>query len=249
MDASGSTPRARHSAPWTTSTSPAPTTQAAPTSARRTAVRRPLRGADRYATRAVQKSGEPSRNRSRRSETGLASVARTSVAMSHRRVARSKQAQRLGVGWPWAEVGMSGSVLCPSRPAGRARRRRSVGVSAQMSPAAHGLRARVTPRSVHVGPIAKAMAVRSSRRLVPHRGCARDRRAGGRHWVGRYGRVVRLGGPLHELENSRCVADAQTEDPGAAAGDVMRPRVRASLSVEFGDPLFERNEGRLPIGL
>ena len=67
--------------------------------------------------------------------------------------------------------------------------------------------------------------------------------------MGRYGRVVRLGGPLHELENRLCVADAQTADPAAAAGDVMRPRVRASLSVEFGDPLFERNEGRLPIGL
>ena len=78
-----------------------------------------------------------------------------------------------------------------------------------MSPAAHGLRARVTPRSVHVGPIAKAVAVRSSRRRVPHRRCARDRRAGRRHRVGRDGGVVGLGGLLHELDKGRYVADTR----------------------------------------
>jgi hypothetical protein len=105
---------------------------------------------------------------------------------------------------------------------------RSVHVSAQMSPAAHGLRARVTPRSVHVGRIAKAVAVRGSHRLVPHRGRARDRRAGCRHRVGRDGRVVGLDGLLHEPDNRRSVADTRTEDPAAAAGDVMRrPRNRS----------------------
>ena len=95
---------------------------------------------------------------------------------------------------------------------------RSVRGSAQMSPAAHSLRARASPRSVHVGPIAKAVAARRSRRRVPHRGRARELRAGRRHRVGRDGRVVRLGGPLHELES---VVDAPTEDPAAAAGHVI----------------------------
>ena len=103
-----------------------------------------------------------------------------------------------------------------------------VHVSAQMSPAAHGLRARVTSRSVHVGPIAKAVAVRGSHRLVPHRRGARDRRAGRRLRVGRDGRVVGVGGLPRELDNRRTVADTRTEDPAAAAGDVMRTELRGS---------------------
>jgi hypothetical protein len=100
-----------------------------------------------------------------------------------------------------------------------------------MSPAAHGLRARVTSRSVHVGPLAKYLAGRVSHRLVPHRGCARDRRAGRRLRVGRDGRVVGLGGLLHELDNRRSVVDTRTEDLAAAAGDVMRTESQREFTM------------------